>query len=79
MAGSLKLCDSPSVDTQRPTSGLIGKAGKLPSQTTLHRRSLQVKFGKPKLLLNLTFLNKIIKALIGIEKIWKLQLMLCFL
>lgn len=48
MAGSLKLSDSPSGDTQRPTSGLIGKAGKPPSQTTLHRRSRQVKFGKLK-------------------------------
>ncbi len=39
MAGSLKPSGSPSVDTQRPTSGSVGRAGSVQSPTTQDRRS----------------------------------------
>lgn len=39
MAGSLKPSGSPSVDTQQPTSGSVGRAGSVQSPTTQDRRS----------------------------------------
>lgn len=42
MAGSLKPSGLQSVDSQRPTSGLVGRADSVQSPTMLDRRSLLV-------------------------------------
>lgn len=44
MAGSLRPSGLRSVDTRRPTSGSVARAGSVPSRVRSDRRSLQVRW-----------------------------------